>query len=415
MRSRVRVGKGPMTDPSRAFNVLFLCTGNSARSIIAEAMLNDSGRPVPRVQRRQPPERAVNPFALRLLRAHRLPIDGLRSKSWDEFAQLGCTAAGLRLHRLRQRRRRGVPGLAGSADDRALGRARPRRGGRERRGETQGLRGDGPHTDAPRSSLCEPAARETRPIEPRETACRDRRDGGARERAGAPMTALARKLGFLDRFLTLWIFLAMAAGVAVGFAAPGAPALLEPLPRRARRTSRSRSDCPHDVPAAREGALRVARRRLPQRAGAGAVAGAELGRRPPGDVRAGHAAAQRHARLRPGAHPRRPRALHRDGAGVERPGEGRQGPGRGARRPQRAVPGAVLRLLRVGLPDGAPAAGRHAQRRRGRGIARDRADACWSTSASRSRRGSCSRLVLVRRRGRSGTSACSSRGSARSR
>jgi protein-tyrosine-phosphatase len=75
-----------MTD--RAFNVLFLCTGNSARSILAEVMLNAMGRGRFRAYSAgSHPKGEVNPFALELLQKNRLPTEGLRSKSWDEFAR----------------------------------------------------------------------------------------------------------------------------------------------------------------------------------------------------------------------------------------------------------------------------------------------------------------------------------------
>ena len=78
------------------------------------------------------PNGAVNPYALEMLQQIDYPTDGLRSKDWDEFAAPGRAAAGFRLHRLRQRGRRGLPGLAGPAHDGPLGRPRSGRGRRQR-------------------------------------------------------------------------------------------------------------------------------------------------------------------------------------------------------------------------------------------------------------------------------------------
>lgn len=70
------------------YNVLFLCTGNSARSIMAEAILNRKGRPNFRAfSAGSMPTRKVRPEALKQLELAGMPMDGARSKSWDEFAR----------------------------------------------------------------------------------------------------------------------------------------------------------------------------------------------------------------------------------------------------------------------------------------------------------------------------------------
>jgi len=96
-------------------NVLFLCTGNSARSVIAECILNQEGREKFRAYSAgSQPTGTINPFALNLLRKMHYDVSGLRSKSWNEFAKPDA------------------PKLDFATNDGALGRARPRQGERQR-------------------------------------------------------------------------------------------------------------------------------------------------------------------------------------------------------------------------------------------------------------------------------------------
>jgi len=79
-----------MTEP-KTYNVLFLCTGNSARSIMAEALLNAKSRGRFRgYSAGSYPKGAVHALALELIQSNRIPVTDLRSKSWDEFARTGA-------------------------------------------------------------------------------------------------------------------------------------------------------------------------------------------------------------------------------------------------------------------------------------------------------------------------------------
>ncbi|MFH3481186.1 arsenate reductase ArsC [Xanthobacter variabilis] len=81
----------PDATPPRIYNVLFLCTGNSARSILAESILARDGADHFRAfSAGSAPKGEVNPFALRALRAAGYPSEGFRSKSWLEFAEPGA-------------------------------------------------------------------------------------------------------------------------------------------------------------------------------------------------------------------------------------------------------------------------------------------------------------------------------------
>ena len=78
----------PMSE--KIYNVLFLCTGNSARSIMAEALIRRWGRGKFRgYSAGSQPKGEVHPLALQLLKRYELPTEGLRSKSWDEFVTIG--------------------------------------------------------------------------------------------------------------------------------------------------------------------------------------------------------------------------------------------------------------------------------------------------------------------------------------
>lgn len=75
----------------KTYNVLFICTGNSARSILAEGLLNAMGKGrFQAFSAGSHPKGIVHPLALQELQSLRIPTDGFRSKAWDEFAAPGA-------------------------------------------------------------------------------------------------------------------------------------------------------------------------------------------------------------------------------------------------------------------------------------------------------------------------------------
>ena len=101
---------------------LFLCTGNSARSILAESILRKEGRGRFRAYSAgSHPKGAVNPFALKVLASLEYPTEGLRSKSWDEFATSGAPIMDFVFTVCDTAAAETCPSVAGTTDDGALG------------------------------------------------------------------------------------------------------------------------------------------------------------------------------------------------------------------------------------------------------------------------------------------------------
>ena len=113
-------------------NVLFLCTGNSARSILAEAILNSIGRnKFKAFSAGSRPAGSVNPLALELLEKNRLPTERLHSKDWSEFSRPGAPFMHFVFTVCDQAAAEVLSGLARPTDDRALGCDGPSGGSRQ--------------------------------------------------------------------------------------------------------------------------------------------------------------------------------------------------------------------------------------------------------------------------------------------